>query len=106
MICRLPHKAAYFFSQVREKGATGKKVTPSHRHTPIMMLPRLLRRHLSTESSAGAQAKLEQREEALIELAAKQGIDILRRVDANPPCVLGVVIKARAAKAQMAQVVA
>jgi hypothetical protein len=40
--------------------------------------------------------ELERQDEALIELAAKQGIDILRRVDASPPVVLGVVIKARA----------
>jgi hypothetical protein len=42
----------------------------------------------------------ERAEEALIELATKQGLDILRRVDASPPCVLGVVVKARA-QAQM-----
>jgi hypothetical protein len=40
--------------------------------------------------------ELEQREEALIEQANKSGIDILRRPEASPPCVLGVVIKARA----------
>jgi hypothetical protein len=47
--------------------------------------------------------ELEYAEEAMIEHAAKQGIDILRRVDASPPCVLGVAVKARV---QVAQIVA
>jgi hypothetical protein len=49
--------------------------------------------------------ELERAEEALVEQANKSGIDILRRPDASPPCVLGVIVKARAAKPQV-QVVA
>jgi hypothetical protein len=36
--------------------------------------------------------ELERREEALIMRAAGDGLDILRRVDASPPAVLGVMV--------------
>ena len=45
---------------------------------------------------------LERQEEALIEQAAAQGIEILRRSDAFPPCVLGVVVVAARRQAQAA----
>jgi hypothetical protein len=51
--------------------------------------------------------ELERQEEASIEHAAKQGLDILRRVDASPPVVLGVVITKKAqAPAQIGGLVA
>jgi hypothetical protein len=40
--------------------------------------------------------ELERREEALVMRAADDGLDVLRRPDANPCCVLGVVVTARA----------
>jgi hypothetical protein len=50
--------------------------------------------------------ELEQREELVIEMAAKQGIEILRRVDASPPVVLGLVIAKKAPAAQIGGLVA
>jgi hypothetical protein len=51
--------------------------------------------------------ELERAEESMIERAGKLGIDVLRRTDADPRAVLGLLIKPRAAKPQTAtQVVA
>jgi hypothetical protein len=59
------------------------------------------------EEAEAKLTELERAEESMIERAAKQGIDILRRPEADPKCVLGVVVVAKA-KAQVpkAQVIA
>ncbi|MDO9411979.1 MAG: hypothetical protein Q7T81_05320 [Pseudolabrys sp.] len=43
--------------------------------------------------------KLERTEEALIEVALSQGLDVIRRSNASPAAVLGVVVKAKKAEA-------
>jgi hypothetical protein len=52
-----------------------------------------------TDELSAQLLELEQREEALVLFAASDGIEIMRRPDADPRCVLGVVIRAKMTEA-------
>jgi hypothetical protein len=73
--------------------------------TPINPLTRAERLQKVSELE-GQLLELGFLEDGLILRAAQDGIDVMRRRDADPRCVLGVVIKAKTAQVPAAQVVA